>query len=30
MQVTVKDIKVKEGTVKAGANAGKPWKLIIL
>ncbi len=30
MQVTVKDIKVKEGTTKAGANAGKLWKLIIL
>ena len=30
MQVTVKDIKVKEGTTKAGANIGKPWKLIII
>jgi len=30
MQVTVKDIKVKEGTTKAGPNTGKPWKLIIL
>lgn len=30
MQITVKDIKVKEGLVKAGRNEGKPWKLIIL
>lgn len=30
MQITVKDIKVKEGTTKSGPNEGKPWKLIIL
>jgi len=30
MQVTVKDIKVKEGEVKSGPKIGQHWKLIIL
>ena len=30
MQITVKDIKVKEGISKSGKNEGKPWKLVIL
>lgn len=30
MEITIKDIKVKEGITKSGPNAGKPWKLIIL
>ena len=30
MQITVKDVKVKEGITKSGKNEGKPWKLVIL